>query len=54
MKVVQNLKEKVTEAAETAYRASKKDMDLALTKKGLKVKEKRPTQQRIKWQSKNH
>jgi len=52
MKLSENLKEKVIEAAETIYDVSKKDVQVDVGKKGIEVKEKRPTRQRIKWQAK--
>ncbi|BAK95080.1 hypothetical protein [Tetragenococcus halophilus] len=52
MKLGKNLKGKLTEAAETIYDVSKKDVEVNIGKKGLAVKEKRPTRQRIKWQAK--
>ncbi|MGY3772269.1 hypothetical protein [Tetragenococcus solitarius] len=52
MKIGKNLKEKITEAAETIYDVSKKDVKVDVSKKGLSVQEKRPTRQRIKWQAK--
>lgn len=52
MKIGKNLKGKITEAAEVLYDVSKKDVEVDLGKKGLEVKEKRPTRQRIKWQAK--
>ncbi|GEN91042.1 hypothetical protein LQF61_08115 [Tetragenococcus koreensis] len=52
MKIGKNLKEKITEAAETIYDVSKKDVQVNVGKEGVKVKEQRPTRQRIKWQAK--
>lgn len=52
MKFGRNLKEKMAEAAETIYDVSKKEVKVDVGKKGLSVKEKRPTRQRIKWQAK--
>ncbi|HLQ40318.1 MAG TPA: hypothetical protein VK118_05080 [Tetragenococcus sp.] len=54
MKIVDQVKRKVTQAAQTAYHTSKKDVAVSVSKGHIQVKKNRLTQQRIKWQAKIH
>lgn len=53
MKFDFRLKEQIVDAVEHLYDISKKDVIVNITKKGIRVTEKRPTRQTIKWQTKN-
>ncbi|MHC5268138.1 hypothetical protein ACYSNO_02950 [Enterococcus sp. LJL98] len=53
MKFDFRIKEQVIEAVEHLYDISKKDVIVNITKKGIRVTEKRPTKQTIKWRMKN-
>ena len=54
MKFDFHLKEQIGDAVEHLYDLSKKNVIVNITQKGIRVSEKRPTKQTIKWRAKNH